>query len=97
MPELIRPGNTQHLEPTKWKPGQSGNPSGRPSAAALRAALKPHEAKVVQTLLDCLGDESGSVRMAAVKEFFDRLYGKTEAAKEVPSWLKDEEIVDMLS
>lgn len=97
MPELIKPGNTQHLEPTKWKPGQSGNPSGRPSNASLRAALKPHEKTVIDTLIACLADESGSVRMAAVKEFFDRLYGKCEAAKEAPSWLKDEEIVDMLS
>lgn len=87
---------TGELKPP-WAPGQSGNPGGRPSTAALRAALKPHEKQVIETLIACLGDANGSVRMSAVKEFFDRLYGKCEAMKDPPSWLTDEKVLELLS
>ncbi|SRR5216684_5185669 len=80
-----------------WQPGVSGNPGGRPSTAALRAALRPHEAKVLETLIALLGAANESVRLGAVKEFFDRLYGKCEAMKDPPAWLTDEKIVEMLS
>lgn len=90
------PQNTGKLAPP-WKPGQSGNPGGRPSTAALRAALKPHERQAIETLVACLECESDTVRLAAAREILDRLYGKVEATKDAPSWLSDDQILEVLS
>ena len=32
-------GRTAHLKPHQWKPGQSGNPAGRPKSPSLRERL----------------------------------------------------------
>ena len=65
------------LEPHQWKPGQSGNPGGRPKTKQVRNAL--------QKLVDELGLEP-AVRaiytkategdVSAFKEIADRLDGK---------------------
>ena len=39
-PPNTGPGKTAHLDPWKWKPGQSGNPGGRPSDRSLRRVLE---------------------------------------------------------
>jgi hypothetical protein len=62
---------------TRWKPGQSGNPSGRPKAlGAIKAEFMPHVPAVLKKLLMRALSDKGSVGVAAAKEFLDRVLGK---------------------
>lgn len=58
--------------------GVSGNPSGRPKLIVefQKALLEKHYQKAIDALDKCLDDEDGRVRMAAIREVFDRLLGK---------------------
>ena len=54
--------------PNTWKPGQSGNPAGRPKnsgkVAELRALLQPHAQELVQKAVDmALDGDSTALRM----------------------------------
>lgn len=64
-----------------WKPGQSGNPAGRPKgiAATVRDATDP--VALVAILLAVANDPraKASERIAAVRELLDRGYGKAPA------------------
>lgn len=70
-------------EHTKWKPGQSGNPSGRPKGIARQARElvgdDPH--RLLQVLLAVAEDEGAkdSDRIAASREYLDRAWGKSLA------------------
>lgn len=71
-----RPG-----EPGAGKPfekGTSGNPGGRPKLLPefKRALEQKHYPRALEVLRDCLDDEDGRVRIVAVREVFDRLFGK---------------------
>lgn len=57
-----------------FKPGQSGNPSGRPKGIAAKA--REHTDSALATLVAGLEDESGKVRIAAANALLDRAYGK---------------------
>jgi hypothetical protein len=59
-------------------PGVSGNPGGRPKLVAefQKALREQHYERALAALLDCLDDSDGRVRIAAVREVFDRLFGK---------------------
>lgn len=57
-----------------WKPGQSGNPGGRPKGIAAKA--REHTDAALQVLVDGLSDEDTRVQIAAAKELLDRGYGK---------------------
>lgn len=71
--------NTDNLKP--WKPGQSGNPSGRPKKSTLTEKLRSvleqdHNGKTVgQALIDVVTREAlkGDFRFA--KEILDRMDG----------------------
>ena len=86
---------------TWFKPGQSGNPAGRPKSKPFRDAL--NEAIKEQGLLpaaQALVAKANSGDVAALKELADRIDGKVptpvvgggeddEAVKLVVSWKKD--------
>jgi hypothetical protein len=58
-------------------PGFSGNPGGRPRGIeAVRDLLRPNAPAFVAALVDLLKSENEATRLAAVKEYFDRLVGK---------------------
>jgi hypothetical protein len=62
----------------KFPKGISGNPSGRPKLIQEfhKALTEQHYPRALAALLECLNDEDGRVRVAAVREVFDRLFGK---------------------
>lgn len=57
-----------------WKPGQSGNPGGRPKGIAAKA--REHTDTALQVLVEGMGDEDPRVRVTAAKEVLDRGWGK---------------------
>ena len=57
-----------------WKPGQSGNPGGRPKGIARLA--REHGDKALNVLVSALDDDDGRIRIAAAREILDRGYGK---------------------
>jgi hypothetical protein len=62
-----------------WKPGESGNPAGRPKgiAKAVRERV-PDPAALVDVLLEVANDPRAKPleRISAVRELLDRGYGK---------------------
>ena len=66
---------TMTNEATRWQPGQSGNPNGRPKkdhtlTDALRRHIDPDE--IAQILADMVADKD----IAAIKYAYDRIDGK---------------------
>lgn len=59
---------------TPFKPGQSGNPGGRPKGIAAQA--RQHGERALEVLVAALADDDARVRIAAAKEIMDRGYGK---------------------
>jgi hypothetical protein len=69
-----------HLDPWKFKPGQSGNPGGRPSHAKLSARLQRWldeggEEKALQALVDVVS-KGGPAALEALRILLDRTEGK---------------------
>lgn len=84
-------GKSNNLRPA-WKPGQSGNPGGRPKSAVLRAMLAPHRRTMVATLLRLMRTaDKDSTRLEAVKVMLSYLDGKPEGI--APDELPDEELL----
>jgi hypothetical protein len=75
-------GPADHLRRQRWKPGQSGNPGGRPKGesitARLRAVLeKEHNGRVLMDLLaERLAKEALAGKFPFLKEVLDRLDGR---------------------
>ena len=67
---------------TAWKPGQSGNPGGRPKEVAeVKALARQHCEEAIQTLVTLM--QSAKVertRLAAASELLDRGYGRPTVA-----------------
>ena len=61
-----------------WKKGESGNPGGRRSyLLEFQERLRANEPAVVDELVKLIkGSKDEYLRLAAIHEFFDRLYGK---------------------
>lgn len=61
-------------EVTRFKPGQSGNPGGRPKGIAAKA--REHTDRALEVLVEGMSDPDPRVKVAAAKELLDRGYGK---------------------
>jgi hypothetical protein len=61
-----------------FEPGRSGNPGGRPAAIGeFRARARQHAPAAIEELARlALKARSESVRVSAIRELFDRGYGK---------------------
>ena len=67
-----------------WKPGQSGNPSGRPKKDRHVAdTANQHADKALRKLIQLMDSEDDRVALAAVREVLDRAVGKPKQALDV--------------
>lgn len=71
--------STQKAPRTAWKPGQSGNPNGRPKIVGeIRDIARQHTAEAMNALAQIVKDKKApqSARVAAATQLLDRGYGK---------------------
>lgn len=59
---------------TRFKPGVSGNPGGRPKGVAAKA--REHTGRAIEVLVEALEDKDARMRLQAAKELLDRGYGR---------------------
>ncbi len=59
---------------TPFKPGQSGNPGGRPKGLGTKA--REYGDKCIEVLATALDSDDVKTRIAAARELLDRGYGK---------------------
>jgi hypothetical protein len=65
--------------PNPWKPGQSGNPGGRPKAVGhVRDLARLHTAEAIKVLAAIMKNSKAShaARVAAASALLDRAYGR---------------------
>ena len=96
------PGGEAH----RWKPGQSGNPGGRPKTAALSQACRAVLDKIVpgdrekrtyaQAIAERLADLAVKGHLGAVRELGDRTEGRVGLALPAPKSLPESLIEEML-
>lgn|GEM_PF-1294816 len=79
MSESASTGPAQPIPPglRPWKPGQSGNPKGRPKKLVDIAALaSEHGPKCVAVVVELLDDPDSRIRLAAAVALLERGFGK---------------------
>ena len=60
-----------------WKPGQSGNPAGRPPRHLdLAAIAREHTVEAIEKLVEVMRGEDHSRALYAVQQLLDRGWGK---------------------
>jgi hypothetical protein len=67
----------------KWKPGQSGNPRGRPSEKPFKEALarlRAERKRIDDEIVEVLASRALNGDMSAIKEWADRGDGKVPVA-----------------
>ena len=65
----------------QFKPGQSGNPGGRPKEdQALKAAAREWTSAALQVLIDALSEDDVKTRITAAQAILDRGHGKPTQA-----------------
>lgn len=77
-------GNSDENRPAHWfKPGQSGNPKGRPKVPTeVKRLAREASPRAMQRLIELIEDDDARVAMMAAKEVLDRAYGKVAAAED---------------
>ena len=72
-----------------WKPGQSGNPAGRPKGSLdLQALARTHTKEALNTLIELMRHaDKDSVRVMAADKVLDRAWGR--AAQNINATLDD--------
>lgn len=78
-------GNSKNLKPA-WKPGQSGNPNGRPKKVVDVAALaRDSSTRAMERLAKLVDSDDDRVALQAAIAVLDRAVGKPKQAMEVKS------------
>jgi len=78
-----------------FKPGESGNPGGRPkksNAAAIEA--RKHYMAAINTHIANLGDEDPNVRHKAAEALLDRGFGKPQEYIEIEEQIHAKQVSD---
>jgi len=69
-----------------WKPGQSGNPKGRPKPDVDIAALaREHGPKCIEVVVKILGSDDEKLRLAAAIALLDRGFGRPKQEMDINS------------
>jgi hypothetical protein len=72
------------MQMSKFEPGQSGNPGGRPKSKALRVLCRTFTEDAVKELARLALNAKGEMtRVIAIRELLDRSYGRPAQALEV--------------
>lgn len=67
-------------------PGSSANPGGRPAIIKeIQTLARSHSDEAIATLVACMKDEDGRVRVAASIALLDRGYGKPAQQLQIES------------
>ena len=64
-----------------WKPGQSGNPAGRPPGSAIEEARRRFAHRIPELfskLFELVNSKNENVSLSATRELLDRLIGKPQ-------------------
>ena len=82
---------------TRFRPGQSGNPGGRPKAERnVRELAQQHTAEAVEALVDVVRTGKPAERVQAATALLDRGWGRPSASIEMTSTVKTS-LVDLLT
>ena len=85
---LAKQGTNTAFIDNQWKPGQSGNPSGRPAGKSITAELRKlidsgTNAEDMAKILCALCKKMGPDQMRALRELLDRTDGKVAETHKV--------------
>ena len=82
---------------TRFRPGQSGNPGGRPKAERnVRELAQQHTVEAVEALVDVVRTGKPAERVQAATALLDRGWGRPPTAIEMTSTVKTS-LVDLLT
>lgn len=77
--------------PHAWKPGQSGNPGGRPKAIVEVVELaRAHSERAVTRLAELMESENEPVARAASDSLLDRAWGKPAQSVAIDAKVTDQ-------
>lgn len=72
-----------HLAEHCFKPGQSGNPNGRPKVPnEVKRLAREASPRAMQKLIALIDNDDAKVALMAAKEVLDRAYGKVAPAED---------------
>jgi hypothetical protein len=71
-------------EATRWKPGQSGNPSGLPKGYVhVRELARQYTTEAIEALVEIVREKKHPSRVAAIKVLLERAWGAPEQKVEL--------------